>query len=155
MRLSNSRHLVRRVSDGAFHSPITNIEDQPMISHIHAATIVVSDQEKAIKYYRDVLGFDLTDDVPMGPTMRWVTVAPPGAATRIALSLPSWHTKKPSLEMGIETGIAFSTPDMASTYAALKKRGVAFKGEPEMQPWGKPGVWFQDPDGNSFFMAEA
>jgi catechol 2,3-dioxygenase-like lactoylglutathione lyase family enzyme len=126
-----------------------------MISHIHATTIVVADQDKAIKYYRDVLGFDLTDDVPMGPSMRWVTVAPHGADTRIALSVPSWHTKKPSLEKGIETGIAFSTPDMKATYAELKKRGVNFKSEPEMQPWGKLGVWFTDPDGNGFFMAEA
>ena len=125
-----------------------------MISHIHATTIVVSDQDKAIHFYRDVLGWELTDDVPMGPTMRWVTVVPVGAETRIALSLPSWYTTKPSLEMGINTGIAFSTPDMKSTFAELSKRGVKFKGEPEMMPWQKLGVWFFDPDGNEFFMAE-
>jgi catechol 2,3-dioxygenase-like lactoylglutathione lyase family enzyme len=126
-----------------------------MISHIHATTVVVSDQDKAIRFYRDVLGWDLTDDVPMGPNMRWVTVAPKGAATRIALSLPSWYTQKPSLEMGINTGIAFATPDMKSTHAELKKRGVRFKSDPEMMPWEKLGVWFFDPDGNEFFMAES
>jgi hypothetical protein len=44
---------------------------------------------------------------------------------------------------------------MKSTYAELKKRGVNFKSEPEMMPWGKPGVWFLDPDKNEFFMAES
>jgi uncharacterized glyoxalase superfamily protein PhnB len=86
--------------------------------------------------------------------MRWVTVAPPGAQTRIALSVPGWYTTKPSLEMGINTGIAFATADMKSTFAELTKRGVKFKSEPEMMPWGKLGVWFVDPDHNEFFMAE-
>jgi catechol 2,3-dioxygenase-like lactoylglutathione lyase family enzyme len=125
-----------------------------MITHLHAATIVVSNQDKALQFYCDVLGWTKTEDAPMGPTMRWLTVAPPAAATSIALSLPSWHTSKPSLEMGIQTGIAFAVDDMKSTYAELKKRGVQFKGEPEMMPWGKLGVWFLDPDGNEFFMAE-
>jgi catechol 2,3-dioxygenase-like lactoylglutathione lyase family enzyme len=126
-----------------------------MISHIHATTIVVSDQDKALDYYVNVLGFEKTEDSPMGPSMRWLTVAPKGAATHITLSLPSWYTKKPSLEMGMNTSIAFATTDMKSTYAELKKRGVNFKKEPEMMPWGKLGVWFLDPDNNEFFMAES
>ena len=126
-----------------------------MISHIHATTVVVSNQDKAIDFYVGVLGFEKTTDSPMGPDMRWVTVAPKGAATNIALAVPSWFTQKPSLEMGINTGIAFSTPDMKSTYAELSKRGVKFKGAPEMMPWGKLGCWFVDPDANEFFVAEA
>jgi catechol 2,3-dioxygenase-like lactoylglutathione lyase family enzyme len=126
-----------------------------MISHIHATTIVISDQDKALDFYVRVLGFEKTEDAPMGPTMRWLTVAPKGAATHIALSLPSWHTKKPSLEMGINTGIAFSTTDMQATYDELKKRGVKFKSAPEKMPWGKLGAWFVDPDGNEFFVAES
>lgn len=125
-----------------------------MISHIHATTIVVSDQDKALDFYVNVLGFEKTEDAPMGPSMRWLTVAPKGAATHIALSMPSWYTQKPSLEMGINTSIAFATPDMKSTYDEFKKRGVRFKGPPEMMPWGKLGVWFFDPDNNEFFMAE-
>jgi catechol 2,3-dioxygenase-like lactoylglutathione lyase family enzyme len=125
-----------------------------MITHIHATTIVVSDQDKALHFYCDILGWKKTDDAPMGPNMRWLTVAPAGAATSISLSLPSWYTKKPSLEMGINTGIAFAVTDMKATYAELEKRGVNFKGEPELMPWGKLGVWFLDPDLNEFFMAE-
>ena len=95
-----------------------------MITHLHAATVVVTDQDKALAFYVGVLGWENPDDVPMGPGMRWVTVRPKGAATHIALALPGWFTKKPSLEVGIETGIAFSTTDMMKTYAELKKRGV-------------------------------
>jgi catechol 2,3-dioxygenase-like lactoylglutathione lyase family enzyme len=125
-----------------------------MISHIHATTIVVSDQDKAIDFFVNVLGWEKTMDSPMGPHMRWVTVAPKGAATNISLSLPSWYTSKPSLEMGINTGIAFIAEDIQSTFKELAKRGVNFKGEPEMMPWGKLGCWFVDPDKNEFFMAE-
>lgn len=125
-----------------------------MITHLHATTIVVSDQDKALHYFTRVLGWDKTEDAPMGPGMRWLTVAPKGAATHISLSLASWYTQKPSLEMGINTGIAFACDDMKSTYAELRKRGVNFKGEPEQMPWGKLGVWFLDPDKNEFFMAE-
>ena len=126
-----------------------------MITHLHAATVVVTDQDKALDFYVRVLGWENPDDVPMGPDMRWVTVRPKGAVTHIALAMPSWFTKKPSLEVGIQTGIALQHDDMMKTYAELKKRGVNFKGEPEMQPWGKLGVWFLDPDKNEFFMAEA
>jgi len=126
-----------------------------MITHLHAATVVVSNQDKALDFYVGVLGWEKTDDSPMGPTMRWITVRPKGAATNIALAMPGWFTKKPSLELGIETGIAFSTTDMKETFAELKKRGVKFKSEPEMMPWGKLGVWFSDPDKNEFFIAEA
>jgi catechol 2,3-dioxygenase-like lactoylglutathione lyase family enzyme len=125
-----------------------------MITHIHATTIVVSDQDKAIDFYVNTLGWEVTADAPMGPNMRWVTVAPKGAATSIVLSLPSWYTKKPSLEMGMNTSIAFSADDMKKTYADLTKRGVKFKSEPEMMPWGKLGAWFLDPDKNEFFVAE-
>jgi len=131
-----------------------NTENIDMISHIHATTVVVSDQEKALDFYVGKLGWDKTDDAPMGPSMRWLTVAPKGAATNISLALPSWFTQKPSLEMGINTCIAFGTRDMKATYAELSKRGVKFKGEPEMMPWGKLGCWFVDPDRNEFFIAE-
>jgi len=125
-----------------------------MISHIHSTTVVVSNQDKALDFYVGVLGWEKTDDSPMGPNMRWITVRPKGAVTNIALAMPSWFTTKPSLEMGINTGISFSTSDLKSTYAELTKLGVKFKGEPEMMPWGKLGGWFVDPDKNEFFIAE-
>ena len=126
-----------------------------MISHIHSTTVVVSNQDKALDFYLGVLGWEKTDDSPMGPNMRWITVRPKGAATNIALAVPAWFTEKPSLEMGINTGISFSTPDLKSTHAELAKRGVKFKGAPEMMPWGKLGAWFVDPDKNEFFIAES
>ncbi len=126
-----------------------------MITHLHAATIVVSDQDKAIDFYVNVLGWEVTMDSPMGPSMRWVTIAPKEAATSIALSVPAWHTENSSLQMGKNTGIAFACEDIKSTYDTLVKRGVEFKSPPEMMPWGKLGVWFFDPDRNEFFMAES
>ena len=126
-----------------------------MITHLHAATIVVTNQDKALDFYIGILGWEKTNDSPMGPDMRWITIRPKGAVTNVALAMPGWFTKKPSLEVGMETGIAFSATDLMAMYAELKKRGVNFKGEPQMQPWGKLGVWFTDPDKNEFFVAEA
>jgi hypothetical protein len=44
---------------------------------------------------------------------------------------------------------------MDATYAELTKRGVRFKGAPEMMPWGKKGTWFFDQDNNEFFIVES
>ena len=126
-----------------------------MITQIYSATIVVSDQDKALDFYVGVLGWEKSMDVPMGPNMRFVTVIPKGAATHLALALPGWYKKKPSLEVGIETGISVVCPDIDATYAELTKRGVRFKGAPEMMPWGKKGTWFFDQDNNEFFIVES
>jgi catechol 2,3-dioxygenase-like lactoylglutathione lyase family enzyme len=124
-----------------------------MISRIHAATIVVSDQDKAIDFYVNILGWQKSADNPMGPNMRWVTVVPPGAETHLALAPPrgmGWAARTP----GGETGIALIAPDLRGDYAALTAKGVRFKGEPESMPWGDTAAWFYDPDGNEFFLNE-
>ena len=125
-----------------------------MITHIHAVTIVVSDQDKAIDFYVNVLGWEKTDGCADGPMHALGHRGAEGRGDEHRALAPSWYTQKPSLEMGINTGIAFIADDMKATYAELTKRGVKFKGEPEMMPWGKLGAGFVDPDRNEFFMAE-
>ena len=49
------------------------------INRIDIVAIPVSDQQAAKAFYRDVFGFDVDRDNPMGPDRRWVKVAPPGA----------------------------------------------------------------------------
>ena len=123
-----------------------------MISHIHSTTIVVSDQDKALDFYVNTLGWEKAHDDPMGPEMRFVTVVPPGATTQLALGLASWF--EGSRSPGNNTGIALSTSDIDATYATLVARGVRFKEPVSVMPWGAKATWFYDLDGNEFFLAE-
>jgi catechol 2,3-dioxygenase-like lactoylglutathione lyase family enzyme len=124
-----------------------------MFSHIHNVTIVTSDQDAALDFYVNTLGFEKVMDVQMGPQMRWLTVTPPGATTQLALGHTSWFEESTSPQMGGRTGISLATSDMDAMYQTLKGRGVKFEGEPEVMPWGDKGVTFSDPDGNEFFVA--
>jgi len=116
-----------------------------MISHIHATTIVVSDQDTSLNFYVNVLGWEKADDAQMGPEMRWLTVAPPGAKTQLVLGHSSWVGG--GRTVGGHTGIALAASDIEATVAALTERGVRFKGPIEVMPWGGKGVWFFDLDG--------
>ena len=48
-------------------------------------SVPVSDQQASTVFYRDVLGFTVLRDEPMGPTSRWIQLAPPGCSTTITL----------------------------------------------------------------------
>lgn len=120
-----------------------------MISHIHSASVAVSDQNKALEFYTKVLGWELKIDAPMGPEDRFVTVAPPGAVTQLALSPLSWFGKE---KAGGFTGISLTTFDIDETYKTLVARGVKFKNPPETMPWGDRATWFYDLDDNEFFL---
>ncbi len=125
-----------------------------MISHIHSTSIVVADQDAALDFYVNVLGWEKAMDNPMGPDTRWLTVVPPGAVTQIVLALPSWYgSERTPREPGGTTGIALIAPDIDKCYATLTARGVSFKGPVETMPWGAKATWFSDPDGNEFFLA--
>lgn len=126
-----------------------------MISHIHSTSIVVTDQDAALDFYVNTLGWEKAMDSPMGPDMRWLTVVPPGAKTQLVLSLSSWGgDASVPREPGGYTGIALVAPDVDAAYATLTERGVKFKGPVEVMPWGAKATWFSDLDGNEFFLAE-
>ena len=121
-----------------------------MINKIHSATVVVSDQDKALDFYVNTLGWQKVIDQPMGPDMRFITVTPVPGGTELSLGHSSWLGRGP----GGETGISLLTDDIKGDYAALTAKGVRFKGEPETMPWGDTAAWFYDQDGNEFFLNE-
>lgn len=125
-----------------------------MISYIHSTTIVVADQDAALDFYTKVLGWEKSMDSPMA-TMRWLTVAPPGAQTQLVLSHSSWYGAGNAPRKGGNTGISLVSPDIDATYETLTKRGVKFKGPVEVMPWGAKATWFYDLDGNEFFLVDA
>ena len=119
--------------------------------------IYVSDQDRALEFYRDSLGFEVLSDMPMGEMgpsgheeNRWIEVAPKGAETIFVLYTP------PGLEdrVGGFSNIMWDTDDIETTFLELKDKGVEFTQEPSQQGWG---LWaqFKDPDGNEFGLRQS
>lgn len=124
---------------------------------ISTVTVYVSTQERALPFYRDKLGFEVRMDAPMGSDARWLTVAPPGSQTQIALMPVESEAGKEwdwRARMGRFTGIIFETDDAAASYRELSGRGVPFDGEPQQAEWGGIEVFFSDPDGNDFLLVQ-
>ena len=118
-----------------------------MITHIHSTHIPVKDQDAAVDFYVNTLGFVVTMDNQVSPDMRWITVSAPGAQTNLALMSAS--CVGPVQE---HTGIAFVSDDIDADYVKLTAAGVKFKSAPVLEPWGDKGVHFCDPDGNEFYL---
>src|ERR1700737_4502354 len=93
---------------------------QPFISAIATVGIPVADQDRALGFYTETLGMESRIDVPL-PQFggRWITVAPRGSGTTLAL-IPA-HEGVPA---GVETGIRLASPDAAATQRYLRDRGV-------------------------------
>jgi uncharacterized glyoxalase superfamily protein PhnB len=118
--------------------------------------VFVSDQDRALEYYRDKLGFVVTTDQQYAEGARWLTVAAEPDGTQILLYDPRMSRDNPDAQsrVGSWTGIVFQTEDIRATYEQLHERGVDFESEPQQQPWGGFETWFRDPDGNRFHLAE-
>ncbi|HXC76548.1 MAG TPA: VOC family protein [Candidatus Acidoferrum sp.] len=118
------------------------------ITDIRTVGIPVVDQEKALAFYVDTLGFDKRLDVPMGEGARWIEVGPPAAAITIALIRA--HDGVPA---GVETGIRFTTSSADASRADLIARGVDAD---DVLRWpGVPPMFaFRDQDGNGLEIVE-
>lgn len=117
---------------------------------IHSFEIIsvpVSDAQRAKRFYRDVLGFALVREEPMGPDMSWIQLAPPGQSVTIALV--TWF---PQMKAGGLQGVMVNTDDIEAERAALIGRGLTI-GEIEQQPWGRYAM-FSDPDGNGWILRQ-
>jgi catechol 2,3-dioxygenase-like lactoylglutathione lyase family enzyme len=119
-------------------------ETTSRITQVHTVGVPVTDQERALEFYVGKLGFEKRLDAPFGPGQRWLEVAPPGAATTIALVAP-----REGVPTGVETGIRFESEDADADHADLIARGV--DADPEVMRFGggvPPMFYFRDPDGN-------
>lgn len=118
---------------------------------INLTSIPVRDQEEALAFYTDKLGFVKQEDTPMGEH-RWLTVVSPEGAHGVELLLEplGFEPAKDFYAALYEAGIpatSFATDDMAGEVARLRERGVAFRGEP--QEMGNASVAiFDDTCGN-------
>jgi len=118
------------------------------ITDVRTIGINVTNQDEALAFYVETLGFEKRLDAPISPTMRWLEVAPPGASTSIAL-----NATEGTADVGTDTGIRFTVPDAAAEHAAMRDRGVAVG---DLLRWdGVPPMFtFDDSDGNRFYIVE-
>jgi predicted enzyme related to lactoylglutathione lyase len=124
-----------------------------MITKARSVGIYVTDQQRALDFYTQKLGFQLLQDQPMGPEMsaaRWIVVAPPGAETPFVLFTPPGSESR----IGGFHNVVFDTDDIQATYETLRTKGVEFSEAPAQMPWG---WWaqFKDPDGNEFGIGQS
>lgn len=126
------------------------MNDQTPISGVMNIGVPVTDQDRALEFYTQKLGFETRRDAPL-PQFggRWIEVAPPGAA--ITLSLVPARAGVPA---GIETGIRLATTDADAVHEDLRAGGVDVG---EVLRWpGVPAMFaFHDPDGNGLEIVEA
>jgi catechol 2,3-dioxygenase-like lactoylglutathione lyase family enzyme len=114
---------------------------------ISLISVPVSDQDRALTFYRDVLGFELETDNTMQPEMRWIMLKPADGGASITLT--TWFDTMPP---GSRKGTVWSVADLSATMAILAERGLAMSAI-ETQPWGS-FTMFDDPDGNGWVLQQ-
>ena len=122
------------------------------ISH---SFVTVDDHEKALGFYRDVLGLQVTADAPLGP-FRWLTVSPPSQpGVEIVLATPDMghgpddtEALRTLLAKGALNGVLFTTDDCDVAFEHVRKSGAEVLQEPIDQPYGVRDCAFRDPAGN-------
>jgi catechol 2,3-dioxygenase-like lactoylglutathione lyase family enzyme len=120
------------------------------ISEVGTVMIPVSDQDRAIAFYTEKLGFEVRSDTPFGNGDRWVEVAPAGAATTVALVMP-----REGESAGVQSRVAFSTSDIDSDHAQLRERGVDCDDVMRMGDPVPPMFFFRDQDSNNLLLVQA
>ena len=134
-----------------------------MITRLSHATIYVLDQEEALAFYRDKLGFEVRTDMTMDNGFRWLTVGPKTQpdleivlmAVKESPMFPA--DKVAQLKKLVESGSlgagVFEVDDCRKTYAELKAKGVQFMSEPEDRFYGTECL-LKDNSGNWFSMTQ-
>ena len=120
------------------------------ITEVRTVAIPVSDQDKALAFYTESLGFEKRLDAPFGNGQRWIEVAPAGSSVSLALPPLGPHSK-----VGVDTGIRLTTHDAEADHQELLSRGV--DADPEVLHFGEgvpPMFSFRDPDGNTLYVVE-
>jgi predicted enzyme related to lactoylglutathione lyase len=117
------------------------------IERVATLTIAVEDQDKALGWFTEKLGFEKRADLS-APGMRWLTIAPKKQA-EVEFVLASWFPN----HVGKNAPCVVETQDCRSTYRTLTDRGVKFSQPPTEKPYGVEAV-FQDLYGNTYALVE-
>lgn len=141
---------------------MSSIQQRIGIESLDFVTLVVDDQEAALAFYTETLGFEKKMDESFdigGETGRWLTIGLPGQGVQISLvtadapHLDDENRARLEAKRGVETWWSFSTEDIESSVAAMEAAGVEITDGPETREWGTEAM-FADPCGNRFSLIE-
>jgi catechol 2,3-dioxygenase-like lactoylglutathione lyase family enzyme len=123
--------------------------------HLGLVAIVVGEYDPAIRFFVDVLGFELVEDSPSltndGRPKRWVVVRPPGAVTGLLLARADGDDQASAVgkQAAGRVGFFLHVEDFDAAYARMAVAGVEFVTAPRMEPYGQVAV-FRDVAGNKW-----
>ena len=134
-----------------------------MITRMSHVLVWVKDQQEALEFYRDKLGFEVDTDANIGDDFRWLTMRiPTQPGFEIILMEPkagmmldeeSAAQLRALVDKGVLGGGVFEADDIYKTFDELKARGVGFQGPPSVQSWGTATV-MKDNSGNWFSLSQ-
>jgi len=122
-----------------------------MIEYIKFATLPVRDQDRALAFYTQKLGFAVAQDRPFQSDLRWIELSLASARSRL------WFGCRADDEPADEPSLILMTSDVKATHAALVARGVEFTLAPADAPWspGEMFALFRDSEGNMLMLGQA
>ena len=119
-----------------------------MIVSIKFVSVPTHDQDRALAFYTEKLGFRLITDQPFGPNQRWIELGIGHSDTRFVLFTPPGDEAK----VGGQFNGALACDDVEATHRQLTERGVTFDTPPTKQPWGMFAI-MRDCEGNRFVLS--
>jgi catechol 2,3-dioxygenase-like lactoylglutathione lyase family enzyme len=121
--------------------------------YLEQFALLVDDYDRAIRFFVDVLGFDLVEDSPSLTNderpKRWVVVRPPGATSSLLLAQADGERQSGAVgdQFAGRVGLFLRVDDFEAAYARMRSMGVEFVTEPRQEPSGQVVV-FVDVAGN-------
>ena len=115
-----------------------------MFKHVKFSGLPVTNQDRALAFYRDVIGRTLATDQQYGSGWRWIEFEIPGSPTRVLFE------RRAGEEPGEQPSINIVVEDVDAAYGVLIARGVVFDQEPIDAPWapGERYALLRDSEGN-------
>jgi catechol 2,3-dioxygenase-like lactoylglutathione lyase family enzyme len=116
--------------------------------HLEQLALIVDDYDSAIRFFVDILGFELVEDSPAltndGRPKRWVVVRPPGAATALLLAQADGERQARAVgdQFAGRVGLFLRVDAFEATYGRMRDAGVEFVTEPRREPYGQVAVFF-------------
>jgi catechol 2,3-dioxygenase-like lactoylglutathione lyase family enzyme len=122
--------------------------------------VYCTDLDEALAFYTQRLGFEVRNDVPMGPDMRWLTIAAPGDAHELLLAAVDHHippADRQSMREIVAKGnlaVFLQVDDLDKTFESLRAAGTEILQEPVDQAYGVRDAAVRDPSGNHLRLSQ-
>jgi catechol 2,3-dioxygenase-like lactoylglutathione lyase family enzyme len=136
------------INDAGYAATHGEKEAEEMIRGLKFVSVPVRNQDAALKFFTEKLGFKVATDQPFSPTQRWIELLIPGAETGLVLFTPEGHENR----IGDFQPLSFWCDDVFATSKAMKAKGVEFEKEPKKEDWGTAAI-FKDVDGNKYVLS--